>query len=156
MLKLKLEYFGHLMRKTDSSEKTLMLGKIEGGRRRGRQRMTWFMESPTQWTWVWVNSGSCDRQGGLVCCSPWGHKDLDMTEWLNWTTEKSLLLVANCSANPTPVPWCHSPALCDVTVWCHTTCAKCPLSLLRQYLNFLSFRCSLWNTSMLPCFPFTL
>ena len=50
MLKLKLEYFGHLMRKTDSSEKTLMLGKIEGGRRRGRQRMTWFMESPTQWT----------------------------------------------------------------------------------------------------------
>ena len=41
MLKLKLQYFGHLMRRTDSLEKTLMLGKIEGGRRRGRQRMTW-------------------------------------------------------------------------------------------------------------------
>ena len=41
MLKLKLQYFGHLMRKTDSLEKTLMLGKIEGGRRRGRQRMRW-------------------------------------------------------------------------------------------------------------------
>ena len=41
MLKLKLQYFGHLMRRTDSSEKTLMLGKIEGGRRRGRQRMRW-------------------------------------------------------------------------------------------------------------------
>ena len=41
MLKLKLEYFGHLMRRTDSSEKTLMLGKIEGRRRRGRQRMRW-------------------------------------------------------------------------------------------------------------------
>ena len=41
MLKLKLLYFGHLMRRTDSLEKTLMLGKIEGGRRRGRQRMTW-------------------------------------------------------------------------------------------------------------------
>ena len=41
MLKLKLEYFGHLIRRTDSSEKTLMLGKIEGGRRRGRQRMRW-------------------------------------------------------------------------------------------------------------------
>ena len=41
MLKLKLQYFGHLMRRTDSSVKTLMLGKIEGGRRRGRQRVRW-------------------------------------------------------------------------------------------------------------------
>ena len=41
MLKLRLQYFGHLMRRTDSLEKTLMLGKIEGGRRRGRQRMRW-------------------------------------------------------------------------------------------------------------------
>ena len=41
MLKLKLQYFGHLMRRADSLEKTLMLGKIEGGRRRGRQRMKW-------------------------------------------------------------------------------------------------------------------
>ena len=41
MLKLKLQYFGHLMQRTDSSEKTLMLGKIEGGRRRGQQRMRW-------------------------------------------------------------------------------------------------------------------
>ena len=41
MLKLKLQYFGHLMRKVDSFEKTLMLGKIEGGRRRGRQRVRW-------------------------------------------------------------------------------------------------------------------
>ena len=41
MLKLKLQYFGHLMQRTDSSEKSLMLGKIEGGRRRGRQRMRW-------------------------------------------------------------------------------------------------------------------
>ena len=58
MLKLKLPYFGHLMRRTDSLEKTLMLGKIEGGRR-GRQRMRWLDGSLTQWTWVWVNSGSC-------------------------------------------------------------------------------------------------
>ena len=42
MLKLQLQYFGHFMRRTDSLEKTLMLGKIEGGRRRGRQRMRWF------------------------------------------------------------------------------------------------------------------
>ena len=50
MLKLKLQYFGHLMRRADSLEKTLMLGKIEGRRRRGRQRMRWVMASPTQWT----------------------------------------------------------------------------------------------------------
>ena len=54
MLNLELQYFGHLMRRTDWFEKTLMLGKIEGGRRRGWQRMA----SPTQWTWVWDNSGS--------------------------------------------------------------------------------------------------
>ena len=57
MLKLKLHYFGHLMWRTDSLEKTLMLGKIEG-RRRGRQRMRW-LDGITTWrTWVWVNSGS--------------------------------------------------------------------------------------------------
>ena len=50
MLKLKLQYFGHLMQRADSFEKTLMLGKIEGRRRRGRQRMRWLMASPTQWT----------------------------------------------------------------------------------------------------------
>ena len=57
-LKLKLQYFGLLMRRTDSLEKTLMLGKIEGRRRRGRQRMRWLMALLTQWTWVWVDSGS--------------------------------------------------------------------------------------------------
>ena len=57
MLKLKLQYFGHLMWRADSLEKTLMLGKIEGRRRRGQQRMRW-MASPSQRTWVWVSSGS--------------------------------------------------------------------------------------------------
>ena len=58
MLKLKLQYFGHLMRRVDSLEKTLMLGGI-GGRGEGDDR-GWdgWMASPTQWTWVWVNSGS--------------------------------------------------------------------------------------------------
>ena len=58
MLKLKLQYFGHLMGRTDSLGKTLMLGKIEGGRRRGRQRMIRWMTSLTLWTWIWVSSGS--------------------------------------------------------------------------------------------------
>ena len=66
MLKLRLQYFGHLMWRTDSLEKTPILGKIEGRRRRGRQRMRWLdgitdsmdMSSPTRWTWVWVSSRS--------------------------------------------------------------------------------------------------
>ena len=56
MLKLKLQYFGHLMRRVDSLEKTLMLGGIGGRRRRGRQRKRW-LDGWTRWTWVWVNSG---------------------------------------------------------------------------------------------------
>ena len=58
MLKLKLQYFGHLMRRTDSFKKTLMLGKTEGERRRGDGRWDGWIASLTQWTWVWVNFGS--------------------------------------------------------------------------------------------------
>ena len=50
VLKLKLQYFGYLMQRTNSLEKTLMLGKIEGRRKRGQQRMRWLDASPTQWT----------------------------------------------------------------------------------------------------------
>ena len=58
MLNLKLQYSSRLMWRADSLEKTLMLGKIEGGRRRGQQRMRWLNGSQTQWTWVWINSRS--------------------------------------------------------------------------------------------------
>ena len=58
MLKLKLQYFGHLMRRTDSLEKTLMLGKIEGRMRRDNRVWESWMVSPTQWTWVWESSKS--------------------------------------------------------------------------------------------------
>ena len=57
MLKLKLQYFGHRMRRADLLEKTLMLGKIDGRRRDSRGWDGW-MASPTRWTWVWVGSGS--------------------------------------------------------------------------------------------------
>ena len=64
MLKLKRQYFGHLMRRPDSLEKTLMMGKIEGRRRRGRWRKRWLDGiSPTRWTWVWASSGSWWRTG---------------------------------------------------------------------------------------------
>ena len=55
MLKLKLQYFGHLMWRSDSLEKTLILGKTEGRRRRGQQRKRWLDGLSTQWTWVWVD-----------------------------------------------------------------------------------------------------
>ena len=71
----KLRYFGHLMERTDSLEKTLMLGKIEGKRRKGRQDEM-----------VGCNGheleqalGDSEGQGSLVCCSPWGHKESDTT-----------------------------------------------------------------------------
>ena len=58
MLKLKLQYFGHLILRADSFEKTLALGKIEGRREEDDRGWDGWMASPTQWTWVWVNSGS--------------------------------------------------------------------------------------------------
>ena len=82
-LMLKLQYLGHLMRRTDSLEKTLMLGKIEDWRRSGQQRMRW-LDGITKSEQA---PGVGDGQGGLVCCSPWGGKESDMTEQLNWLTE---------------------------------------------------------------------
>ena len=60
-----------------------MLGKIEGRRRKGRQRMRWLDGIPTQWTWFGWTPGVGDGQGGLACCGSWGHKESDTTERLN-------------------------------------------------------------------------
>ena len=85
MLKLKLQYFGHLMWRVDSLEKTLMLGGIGGRRKRGRQRMRWLMASPTWWHEFEWTLGVGDGQGGMACCNSWGCKESDTTERLNWT-----------------------------------------------------------------------
>ena len=86
MLKLKLQYFGHLMRRADSLEKTLMLGKIWGQEEKGmtEDEMAGWHHRLNGREFEWT-LGVGDRQGGLACCSPWGRKESDTTKWLNWT-----------------------------------------------------------------------
>ena len=85
MLKLKLQYFEHLMVRTDSFKKTLMLGKIKGKRRRGQQRMRRLdgITDSVDMSLSKLQELVGDGQGGLACCSPWGCKESDMTEQLN-------------------------------------------------------------------------
>ena len=78
MLKLKLQYSGHPMRRTDSLEKTLMLVKIEGTRRKRWQRMRWYHRLNGHKSEQALGVGV--EQGSLACCSPWGRKELDTTE----------------------------------------------------------------------------
>ena len=97
MLKLKLQYFGHLMHRADSLEKTLMLGKIEGRRdpdagKDWRQAEKGTIEDKMVGWHHQLDGcefkqapGIGNGQGSLVCCSPWGHNESDMTELLKWT-----------------------------------------------------------------------
>ena len=98
MLKLKLQYFGHLMWRTDSFEKTLILEKIEGGIRRGQQRMRWLDGITDSMNMSLSKLWELAGQGSLVCCSPWGCKESDMTDWLNWTEPQPTRVKA---------PWRH-------------------------------------------------
>ena len=86
MLKVKLQYFGHLMWRADSFEKTLMLGKIEGRRTRDDWGWDGWMASPTQWTWVWVNSRSwwCTGRPGMLQSMGSQTVGHDWVTELNW------------------------------------------------------------------------
>ena len=83
MLKPKLQYFGYLIQRADSLKKTLMLGKIEGRRRRRWQRMRWLDGITDAIEMTEQALGDGEAQGSLVCCCPWGPKESDTTEWLN-------------------------------------------------------------------------
>ena len=83
MLKLRLQYFGHLIGRADSFEKIPMLGMIEGRRRRGTEdEMVGWHHRLDGHGFGWT-PGVCGGQGGLVCCSSWGRKELNTTELLN-------------------------------------------------------------------------
>ena len=95
MLKLKLQYFGHLMQRADSFEKTLMLRKIEGGREGDDRGRDGWMASPTQWTWVWVKSRSwwwTGRPGVLQSLGSQriGHDWSTNLNWTDWTSSLAL------------------------------------------------------------------
>ena len=85
MLKLKLQYFGHVMQRADSLEKTLMLRKIGGRRRRGGQRMRWLDDITDSMDMSLSKLRVGNGQEGLACCKPTGRKESDMTKRLNWT-----------------------------------------------------------------------
>ena len=99
MLKLKLQYFLHLMQRTDILEKTLMLGKTEDRRRRGRQMAGWHHQLDAHEFEHTLGAG--DGLGGLACCSPWGRKEFghDWVTELNWTFNQALFMLLNERAN---------------------------------------------------------
>ena len=103
MLKLKLQYFGHLMQRTDSLEKTLILRKIEGGKRRAMTKdemVGWHHRLDRHEFEQALGVG--DGQGSLACFSPWGRKESDVTEQLNnkdpftFSSKKKYTLVQIC------------------------------------------------------------
>ena len=83
ILKLKLQYSGHLKQKADLLEKILILGKIEGKRRRGQQRRRWLDSITYSVAMAEQTPGDSEGQGSLACCSPWGCKESDTTKPLN-------------------------------------------------------------------------
>ena len=113
MLKLKLQYFGHLMQRADSLEKTLMLGKIEGGRRRGWQRMRW-LDGTTD-----LMDMSLGKLLELVMdreawhAATWVCKESDTTEWLNWTETTLKFLFPSILGRVIICFWWRNYCLCS-------------------------------------------
>ena len=124
MLKWKLQYSGHLMQRTDSLEKTLILKKIEGRRRRGRQRVRWMDSITTQWTWVWASSGSWWWTGRPDELQSMGLQRVghDWVAELNWTEEKEVcwrIFITVFKNKTVSISEC-------VVSFCHSGCSLLP------------------------------
>ena len=83
MLKVKLQSFGHLLWRTDSLERLWFGERLKAGGEGDDREWDGWMASLSQWTWVWASCRYGEGQGSLACCSPWGCKELDTTEWQN-------------------------------------------------------------------------
>ena len=90
MLKLKLQYFGHLSKDVTHLKRHWCWERLRAGGKGDDRGWDVCMASPTQWTWVWVHARIGDGQGGLVCCSPWGHKE--SAQLSDWSEGKSWLI----------------------------------------------------------------
>ena len=97
ILKLKLQSFGSLMWRTDSLEKTLMLGKIEDRKRKGQQRIRWLNGITDSMDMFEQAPGVGDEQGNPVCCSPWGPNSWTwLSDWTELNTAPRLLVLTRC------------------------------------------------------------
>ena len=116
ILKLKLQYFGHVMWRVDSFEKTLMLGKIEGRRRRGQQSMRW-LDGITNSVDVSLGKtpGVGDGQGGLACCDSWGHKESDTTELNRMTAANDTWTHMKSNRSRVKENWWQGKVLCSTS-----------------------------------------
>ena len=82
MLKLKLDSLVTCCKEPTHWKRSWCLGRFRAKGEGGNRGWDGWMASLTQWTWIWANSRRCERQGSLLCCSPWGHKESGMTKWL--------------------------------------------------------------------------
>ena len=105
MLKLKLQYFGHLMWRVDSLEKTLMLGGIGSSRKRGRQRMRWLDGITDSMDMSLGKLRELAMYREAWRCNSWGHKKLDTTDQLNWTDTDSVFFPGIQQSQFTHVGW---------------------------------------------------